>query len=448
MNGIFKINSALRAVVVNTGWLFALRILRLAFAFLVGVWTARYLGPELWGQLNYALALVILFGPLTKLGLENVVVHELVQRPEKRDEILGTAFVLRVLGGVLAFVLTLAAVAFLRPGDTASLFLVAVISFGMTFQAYDVIDIFFQAGTQLKYSVYAKSAALALSNLFKIALILNHASLPWFAAAAALEVVAGAGGLLAAYRLRGLSVRAFRWGAGEARRLVSLGWPLILSGTFAVINFKIDQVMLGQMISQAEVGIYSTASRISEMWYFVPVAISTSIFPMLIQSRRELGPAVYRKRTQHLYDFYVWVSLSVAIVVTFTANWIVVLLFGQAYARSGPILSIHIWAGVFIFLREVLGRWFITENLLTFAFISNGLGALVNVALNLLLIPRYASIGAAVATVISYATAGYLACFLHPRAREAAWMMSLALVAPLRTIMGLFRHRGRPTGSE
>lgn len=443
MNDRFAIGSTLRLVIANAGWLFCLRLLRVAFAFFVGVWTARYLGPTLWGQLNYAIALVVLFGPITRLGLENVVVHELVRRPGDRDEILGTAFALRAIGGVLSFALALGAVALLRPGDSTSLLLVAIVAFGMVFQAYDVIDIFFQSETNLKYPVNAKSAALALANALKIVFILLGAPLPWFAGAAAIEVVAGAAGLLVAYRLRGLEARAFRWSAEEARRLFAMGWPLILSGTFAVIYFKIDQVMLGQMISQAEVGIYATAARISEMWYFVPVAISTAVFPVLIRSRQEEGPAIYRERTQRLYDFYVWVSLSVAVVMTFAANRIVVLLFGEAYARSGPILAIHIWAGVFIFLREVLGRWFITENMLTFAYVSNGLGALVNVALNLVLIPRYAAMGAAVATVASYATAGYLSCFLHPRAREAARMMSLALVAPLRAAAGLLRGRGR-----
>ena len=446
MNGIFNVRSAIARVAANAGWLFLLRFIRLAFAFFVGVWMARHLGPELWGTLNYAIALVILFGPLTRLGLEGVVVHELVKRPQDRDRILGASFALRVAGGAVSMAATIALVALLRPGDSLSMLLVAIISFGWIFQASDAIDVFFQAEERLRYPVYAKSAGLVLSNLLKIYFILTNAPLPAFAAAAALEIVVAAAGLAVAYRARGFRIGAWTVRRDEMRRLFGLGWPMMLSSAFAIVYLKIDLVMLGQMIDQAEVGIYSTAARISEMWYFVPVAISTAIFPSLIQSRINLGREVYRVRTQRLYDFFVCVSLAIAVGVALSADVIVRLLFGEQYARAGGILAIHVWAGVFIFLREALGRWFITEDLLSFAFISNGLGALVNVILNLLLIPRYAATGAAVATVISYASAGYFACFVHPRTREAAWMMSRALAVPVRALIHLARALGRAAG--
>ncbi len=446
MSGVFGIRSALARVAANAGWLFLLRFIRLAFAFFVGVWMARYLGPELWGTLNYAIALVILFGPLTRLGLEGVVVHELVKRPQDRDAILGTSFALRVAGGALSMAATIALVAILRPGDSLSMLLVAIISFGWIFQAYDAIDVFFQAEERLKYPVYAKSVGLVVSNLLKIYFILTNAPLPAFAAAASLEILVASAGLAVAYRAKGFRMRSWTVRRGEIKRLFNLGWPMMLSSAFAVVYLKIDLVMLGQMIDQAEVGIYSTAARISEMWYFVPVAISTAIFPSLIQSRIRLGRDVYVARTQRLYDFFVWVSLAIAVGVAFAAEFIVVLLFGEEYARAGGILAIHVWAGVFIFLREALGRWFITEDLLSFAFISNGLGALVNVLLNLVLIPRYAATGAAVATVISYASAGYFACFVHPKTREAAWMMSRALAVPVRALAALLRRLGTGNG--
>jgi O-antigen/teichoic acid export membrane protein len=213
---------------------------------------------------------------------------------------------------------------------------------------------------------------------------------------------------------------------------------MILASSFAVVYLKIDQVMLGQMVSQSEVGIYSTAVKVSEAWYFVPVVISMSAFPFLVQGKAA-GEAVCRKRFQQLYDSLAWISLGVAVIMTFAAHFAVVLIFGEQYARAGTILAILTWAGVFFFLREALGRWFITENLLIFSFITNGIGAVVNVALNIILIPRYAGIGAAIATVVSYASAGVLACFIHPRTRDAGWMMLKALAVPLRTLLAAVR---------
>jgi PST family polysaccharide transporter len=446
MNGTFKISSALKSIIINTGWIFALRFIRVLFAFFVGAWMARYLGPTDFGVLNYAMAFVILFGPITKLGLETVVVQEIVRAPGEKDEILGTTFFLRLASGIVSMVVVVAAIALMRPGDVVTRTLAAIISFGMIFQAYDAVDLWFQAEVKSKYAVYPKSAALILANLMKIYFILTRASLAAFAWVSALEVIIAGGGLIIAYRAAGFDIKAWRVRWARAKQLLNLGWPMILAGSFAVVYLKIDQVMLGQMVGQSEVGIYSTAVKISEAWYFVPVAISMSVFPFLVQGKG-LGEAVYRSRVQQLYDLLVWVALVVAVVMTFTAHIVIVLVFGEQYARAGSILAIHTWAGIFIFLREALGRWFITENLLMFSFISNGVGAAVNVLLNLMLIPPYGGIGAAVATVISYAVAGYFACFIHPKAREAAWMMSKALIVPLRTLAAVVRRSGNRGGS-
>jgi len=445
LGGRFQTNEVLRNVIVNTGWLFFLRLLRIAFAFFVSVWVTRFLGPERFGILSYAFAFVTLFAPLAKLGLESVVVNEIVQEPSRKGEILGTAFYLRLAGGIICMAIIVAAIMIMQPHDTLTKALTAIVAIGTVFQAFEVIDLWFQAQAELKYPVYARSVALILANVAKIALIVSRAPLSGFAWVATFEAIAGAAGFIVAYRARGSRMREWRATWTMARRLLRLGWPMVLASTFAIVYLKIDQVMLGQMTSREEVGLYSTAVRISEGWYFVPSAISMVVFPHLVRAKL-LGEAVYRARLQRLFDFLAAISLAVALVMTFAAHFVIVSLFGLAYEQSAPILAIHIWAGVFVFLREALGRWFVTENLLEFAFISNSIGAAVNVALNFLLIPRYQGIGAAIATVISYAAAGYFACFIHPRTRVAAVIMSRALLVPVRSAAAAVRMLGRGGG--
>lgn len=446
MNGKFRIGSALRSIAVNTGWLFVPQILRIILAFFVTAWLARYLGPSQYGILNYAIAIVFLFGPITRLGLEGVVVQEIVREPDRRDEILGTTFFLRLIGGAVSMGVVVLAVALMRPGDALMMTLAAIVSFGMIFQAYDAIDLWFQAKVRSKYAVYANTVSLVAKNIVVIFLIVTHASLVAFAWVWVLEAILAAAGLVIVYRARGLDIKSWRVSGELAKRLLGLGWPMILASSFAVVYLKIDQVMLGQMAAQSEVGIYSAAVKVSEAWYFVPAAISMSVLPFLVQGKA-LGEKVYRARVQQLFDFLVWISLGVAVVVTFAAHFAIVLVFGEPYARAGTMLAILTWAGVFFFLREALGRWFITENLLIFSFVSNGIGAVANVVLNLFLIPRYGGIGAAVATVISYAAAGYFACFITPRTREAAWMMSKALIVPFRALASVAR-RFSPRGES
>jgi PST family polysaccharide transporter len=441
----FRIGSALRGIIVNAGWLFVLRAVRILFALFVGVWVARYLGPGRFGDLSYALAFVTLFVPLTTLGLTNIVVRDLVREPRAKEEILGTAFLLRLAGGVISVAVILVVISIIRAEDALVRMLTGVVAIGIVFQAFDTIDIWFQSEVQSKYAVYSRFVALVLANAVKIVLILRGAQLVAFAWVAVFEMAVTAAGFVVAYHARGFSITAWRVRLSRARNLLGQSWMLMLSGALTLIYLKIDQVMLGEMSGREEVGIYSTAVRISEIWYFVPMAISMSVFPALIRSR-DMGREIYEKRLQQLYDFLVWLALCVALVMTFLASPIVRLLFGEAYAGGGPILAIHVWAGIFVFMKSALARWLLNEGLLRFLFLSNSIGAVVNIVLNLFLIPKYGGVGAAIATVISYAAAGYLATFLRPDTVPAGRMMSLALIVPLRTAVGAVRRIERREG--
>jgi PST family polysaccharide transporter len=439
----FRISSTLRRLIVNTGWLLALRVLRLLFALLVGIWVARYLGPQGYGTLSYALAFVMLFGPISHLGLDGVVVREIVNEPTRKQEILGTTFILRLTAGIVCFAAAIILIVLIRPGDVLTRNLVGIIAFGFIFSAFDAIDIWFQSQIEVKYAVYAKSAGLTCSNIGKIFLILAGAALVSFAWISALEIIIGAIGLVIAYRYRGLLMRDWRFRLERARSLLSISWPMILSGALFMIYLRIDQVMLREMVNEEAVGIYSTAVRISEVWYFIPVIVTTSIFPELVKSKR-LGEGVYRARLQSLYDFLAWTAMPIVAALTIFSRPLIVLLYGEAFAGGGVILAILVWPSPFIFMREVYGRWLLTENLTKYFMLAHGAGAVVNVALNLFLIPPFGGIGAAIATVVSYAVGGYVICFVHPRTRIAGEMMSRALAMPFLKL----QRRSRKEGSN
>jgi len=438
----FRISATLKRLIINTGWLFVLRMLRLVFAFFVGIWLARYLGPERFGTLSYALAFVVLFSPLAHLGLNGPVVREIVNEPDRKEEILGTTFLLRLSGGILCFAAATVAVIFIRPGDVLSQKLVIIMAFGLAFTAFECIDIWFQSQVQVKYAVYAKSTGLVLANLAKIYFILTAASLVAFAWVATFETIVAATGLLIVYRCRGYFVGAWRFSLRRARSLLGISWPMILSGTLWMVYLRIDQVMLREMVSEEAVGIYSTAVRISEVWYFLPVIVTTSLFPELVKSK-QIGEGVYRSTYQKVYDFLAWTSMPVVLVLTFLAGPVIRLLYGDAFSAGGIILAILIWSSPFAFMRELYGKWLVSENLTKFFMLAHGSGAVINVLLNLYLIPRFAGEGAAIATLVSYTVGGYLICFVHPRTRIAGIMMTKALIAPARWLSAIAgRNRG------
>lgn len=436
----FRISKTLRDIIANTGWLFGLRILRMLFALFVMAWVARYLGTEDFGILQYGVAFIGLFGPLAILGLQDITVREIVRDPEARDEILGTTFVMRLAGGLTGFILVLVIIPFVREEPTVRL-VTGIAALTLFLQAFECIDMWFQSQVQSKYTVIAKSVSLVVSNLLRILAILMLAPVTAFVVILAISVVISSSGLVIAYRAQGYSLRKWRFSIDRAKELLGQSWMLILTGALSMIYFKIDQVMLGQIAGDEAVGVYSTAARLSEIWYFIPVAIATSVFPALIKVRGR-GEKVYYARLQQLYDFLAWLGLVVAVFFTFTSDRAIVLIFGEQYAAAGPILAVHIWAGVFIFLKVAMSRWLLNEGKLAFLFISSGLGAVTNVSLNIVLIPRYGGMGAAVATVISYAAAVFFACFLYRPTWRNGWMMTKALLVPFRSLALLARRGG------
>lgn len=437
----FRISATLRRLIVNTGWLFVLRLLRLAFAFFVGIWLARYLGPERYGTLNYALAFVGLFAPIAHLGLNGPVVREIVNAPGAEDEILGTTFLLRLSGGIVCLAASTVAIMMVRPDDPLTRRLVSIVAFGLVFTSFESIDIWFQSQVQVKYAVYAKSAGLVIANLAKIYFILAAATLVAFAWVSALEIVIAAIGLVIVYRYRGYLIGSWRFSLRRARSLLRISWPMILSGALWMIYLRIDQVMLREMVSEEAVGVYSTAVRVSEVWYFLPVIVTTSLFPELVKSK-QVGEKVYRSAFQKVYDFLVWTAMPVVLALTFLAGPVIRMLYGDAYAGGGIILAVLIWSSPFAFTRELYGKWLVSEELTKFYMLAHGSGAAINVLLNLYLIPRYEGVGAAVATLVSYMTGSYLICFAHPKTRVAGAMMSKAFIAPARWLSAAARRRG------
>ncbi len=258
----------LQKLIGNTGWLFADRILRIGIGLVVGVWIARYLGPDRYGLFNYAGAFVALFSIFATLGLDGIVVRELVQDPNRKDEILGTAFALKLAGSGVTLVVAVTGILLLRPAETLVHWLVAIIAAGTIVQSLDTIDLWFQARVESRFSVYARSSAFLLVSALKVFLILKNAPLIAFAWAGAIELLLGSAGLVLAYRINGQRPFAWKVSGQRIRRTLKECWPLALSGVAVMLYMKIDQVMLGQMLGNKAVGVYSAAIRISEVWLF------------------------------------------------------------------------------------------------------------------------------------------------------------------------------------
>jgi polysaccharide transporter, PST family len=414
-------SEGLRKITQNTSWLFFDKILRMGVGLIVGVWVARYLGPEQYGLWNYAIAFTSLFGACAALGLDNIVVRDIVQYPSRRDELLGSAFYLKLTAGIATLFLTVVVIYFIKSGDQLTLSLVALSSVGFVFQSLNVIDSYFQSQVKSKYTVYANNSAFILMAAGKVVLLLVKAPLLAFAVIGALEIALSSIFLIGVYRYNHLTVSTWRFNMHIAKNLLRDSWPLLLAGLSIMIYMRIDQVMIGSMLGDKEVGIYSAAVKISEIWYFIPIAIVASLFPAIIESKKR-SEKLYYSRLQKLFNVITWIGISVALCVTFSSTFIIQFLFGKEYADASSILTLHIWTGVAVCLGIASGSWYMTENLQKLSFYRTLNGAIVNVFLNFYLIPKYGAKGAAIATVISYYYSVFSAGFYRTTRRMTAMM--------------------------
>jgi PST family polysaccharide transporter len=413
------------ALLGNTGWLLGEKVVRLLVGLAVGALVARYLGPDRFGELSYALALVGLFAVLANVGLDAVVVREIARRPEARDTILGTAFALKAAGGLVAIAGASVAASFAAQSLGALPSLVLPAALALVLQAFDTVDLWFQSRLRARYAVLARNAAFLAVALVKLALVWLGAPLAAFAWAILLEAVLAAAALAAAYRIDRQRMLAWRVRAACAADLLRQGWPLLLSGFMTSIYMRIDQVMLGALAGAEAVGRYSSAVFLSEVLFVVPVAIVTSAAPILA-SARESDPARYQAQMERLFRALLAVSFVLALATSLLSGPLVAVVFGEAYRGAASVLAVHAWATVFVALGLGSGQFLVLENLTRIAFQRTAVGAALNIVLNLFWIPEYGAIGCAWATLISYAVAS-LFLFHTSASRRCLGLMLRAL---------------------
>ena len=424
-----KINfssSSFKKYLANTSWLFFERVIRIIVSFVVVIYVVRYLGPRDFGLYSYVLSFTWLFVAVSTLGLETISVREIVKTPEKKNELIGTVFTLRLFGGLVA-VLLIAATLLISREELFTSILILIASAAFIFQSFSAIEYYFRATVKAKYNAYALSASVIFSSALKVILILIEAPLIYFIAAFTFEYFVLAVGLVTVYRINKHRVLNWKYSKILSVSLLKDSWPLALSGIVVMIYMKIDQVMIKHMIGEEAVGFYAAAVRLCEAWYFIPVTLCNSIFPAIVNAKN-VNEEFYNNRMQKLYDLLAWIAIAIAVPVTFLSDEIIFLLFGSEFSSAAPVLTIYIWAGVAVFLGVASSQYLVNENLTKLLFLRTLVGVVLNVSLNFILIPVYGIIGSAIATLVSY-TAVTFALSFHKKYYSQFKMM-------LRSVFG------------
>lgn len=407
----------------NSIWILAEKASRIISGILVGVLVARFLGKEQFGIISYALSVISIFTVFSTLGLDGIVVRELITEKKKKYDIIGTTFWLRFIGSFLV-VIASTYYSFMRdPSDRT--WIVFLVSIAVVFQSFSVIDFYFQSEVKGKFNAITQIITLIISAIVKLVLIYFEAPLSWFASMVMLEAILTAINQLIFYKQNQQEVSKWKFSLSEAKRLLSHSWPIIISAFMQMIYQQADKILIARYLQDmGMVGQYSAATRISEASFFIPVALSAALFPGIINNR-ENKPLQLKRLTQ-IYSLMIWSALIISIGGYLLGDWVIGFLYKDGFPLAPEIFKIHIWITIPVFFGTAWGSWLLALNKQKLITIYQVLVLIFILALEMYMIPKYGIKGAAYSVVFSYLLSLLAIIFVY-KPKESAMLFISAL---------------------
>lgn len=390
----------------------------------VGLLTARYLGPSNFGLVNYAAAYAGFFNAFCTLGITSILVKEFISNPGKEGEILGTSLLLRAISSFLSAVVIICVVVNVDADEPTTILVVALSSIGLVFRAFEVFNYWFQSRLQSRVTAVVSLIAYGAMAAYKVILLATGRNVVWFAFATSVDYICIGALLLLAYRKHGGGT--LRVSLGYGKDLLSRSRYFILPSLMVAVYAQTDKFMLKQMLGDAQIGYYSTAVSLSSVWCFVLQAIIDSVYPSIMEAYGK-DEGLFVKRNKQLYAIIFYISLFVSVVFTVFAEWIVWLLYGEAYLPAAAPLRVITWYTAFSYLGVARNAWIVCKDRQKYLLPVYGLSAISNVILNLILIPKLGTVGAAAASLAAQVMTTMIFPFLIPDLRENSVLMVEAI---------------------
>ncbi len=385
-------------ILKNTSWIIGARTVQALLNMVISMLTARYLGPSNYGLISYAASVVSFVIPVMQLGLNGILVQEIVNKPDKEGKILGTSLVMSLVSSIACMVGAVSFVFFVNAGETDTIIVCALYSLLLPISVADAMHFWFQAKLESKYVSLTSLGAYVVVSAYKIYLLVSGKSIYWFAIINALDSLIIGVTLLIIYNKKKTYKLSFSWAlVGE---LFKKSKYYIISNLMVTVFAQTDRIMLKNMIDDAAVGFYNSAVNIAGMTSFVFGAIIDSMRPVIFESIKS-SKELYEKNVVRLYSIIIYLSLAQSIVIAAAAPLIVWILYGSQYAGTVDILRMLVWYTTFSYVGSVRNIWILAENKQKYLWVLNLSGAVLNVALNYVLIPIMGGVGAALASFVT-----------------------------------------------
>lgn len=410
----------------NAGYLIVGKVVQMLFGLIVGLLTARYLGPSNYGLINYANAYIGFFAALCTLGINNVLVKEFVDHPGEEGKVIGTTLGLRAVSSILCSVAIIAISSILDAGEPTTILIVALSSVGMVFHIVETFNYWFQSRLESKVTAFSTLIAYLVSTAYKIYLLATGKPVTYFAITTSLDYLCLGILLYVQYRKHKGGKLCFSWQYGK--QLFAKSCHFILSGMMISIYGQTDKLMLKQMIGESEIGYYATAVSLCGMWCFILSAIIDSVYPSIMEADKAGDEQLFKKRNVQLYAIVFYMSTAVSLGFTVLAKPIIYIMYGENYLPAVNPLRIITWYTAFSYLGVARNAWVVAKERQRYLFAIYAASAMANVLLNYLLIPMMGASGAAIASLVAQAFTTLVVPFFIKDMRENSLLILDAIM--------------------
>lgn len=402
-----------KKVINNASWIIVCRCVQAVLSLIITMFTSRYLGPSNYGLLNYAGSIVAFFTPISMLGINSVLVQELVAFKEDEGSIVFTSLCLTCLSSLGCILGVFLFTFFVNFGEKETIVVCVLYAIMLFFQSMEIIQYWFQAKLLSKYTSIISLIAYLLISFYKIILLATKSSVYWFAISFSLDYMIISGFLFIVYFKKKEKKYHLKYSKDVAKRIFSKSKYYIISSLMVTLFAQQDKIMIKLLLGNIETGYYSAAVTCATMSGFVFIAIIDSVRP-LIYNERLLSVENYESIITSLYSIIIYLCVAQGIVFTISARFFVKILYGSAFLPAAVVLQIIIWYSSFSYIGGIRDIWLLGENKQKYLIWINMFGAMLNAIANYLLIKSIGIVGAAVASLLTQIFTNVILSFFIP----------------------------------
>lgn len=423
----------------NLGWIFIGNILHAIFQFILNIYIARTFTTDNYGLINYAASLIAFFTSIGTLGFDGIITKKFAEDENEAGICLGSAVTGRLVFSVIAVGALQIVVRTFNSADKNLPLIVFFQSLSIVFGSFDLLIYWFRFRGQANVCAVTKLFAFFVSALWRIFAVACLKSVEWYVAGVSLETALYCLVLFYLY-CKEYPNLSFSFSKACFSKMIKYSYPFIFSALLSTVYGQTDKVMLKSMMDNSAVAIYSVSLTLAGAIVIIPTSLIEGFRPE-IMTYKISNRYMYQRRLKQLYAIVFWICIMYCIFVTIFAKWIILIIYGTKYIEAIPSLSLVVWYTSFSYFGAINNIYMVAENKTKWVQITTFTGAILNIALNALMIPILGIVGAAGASLITQIIANFALLYFVPSLREDFYLILEAItlkdVLPKRIIKNL-----------